>query len=102
MIHLRRPMSAQRPRVTERRTFARNAALFAVVATGMTAGPAHAAGQLVLMPHIPTLVILLVGFVVLIFPLNSMIFCFAYSTIATPRSRVQPKTLRAWSPGLTT
>lgn len=74
MIHLRRPMSAQRPRVTERRTFARNAALFAVVATGMIAGPAHAAGELVLTPHIPTLVILLVGFVVLIFPLNSMIF----------------------------
>jgi len=68
-------MSAQRPRVTERRIFARNsAALFAVVATGLLAGPAHAAGQLVLTPHIPTLVILLVGFVLLIFPLNSMIF----------------------------
>ena len=67
-------MSAHRPRVTERRTFARHAAMFAIVATGFIAGPAHAAGNLVLMPHIPTLVILLVGFVLLIFPLNSMIF----------------------------
>ena len=40
----------------------------------MLAGPAHASGELVLAPDPTTLVILIIGFVILIAPLNAMIF----------------------------
>lgn len=78
VINHRRPLSAQAIGVTERRTFARatilRAVLWTIVSVALFATPAYAAGKLVLMPDWPTLVILLVFFVLLIFPLNSMIF----------------------------
>ena len=77
MTHHRRPLSTQAARVTERRAFVRPVALWSImvlVAVAMLASPAHAAGKLVLMPDPPTLVLLLIFFVLLIFPLNSMIF----------------------------
>lgn len=61
-------MLAQAIGVTKRRT------LWAIGATAFIAAPAQAAGKLVLMPDPMTLGILLVFFVLLIFPLNAMIF----------------------------
>jgi len=40
----------------------------------LVTAPAHASGQLELIPNPPTLIVLIIGFVILIAPLNAMIF----------------------------
>jgi F-type H+-transporting ATPase subunit b len=53
---------------------ARALAATGLLAATLAAEPAQASDTLVLLPDIPVLVVMLVGFVLLIFPLNALIF----------------------------
>lgn len=56
---------------------------------------AHAAGSLNLIPSLPTLIALLVGFVILIFPLNALIFQPLFSVLDERASRIEGARKRA-------
>lgn len=57
--------------------------------------PAHAAGKLVLVPDLPTLGILIVGFVLLIAPLNAMIFRPLFRVIEEREAKIEGATRQA-------
>lgn len=61
----------------------------------MLSSPAHAAGKLVLMPDIPTLVVLIIGFVILIAPLNAMIFRPLFRVIEDREAKIEGATRQA-------
>ena len=52
----------------------RSSIAIVVAFTLLVAAPANASGQLELIPNLPTLIPLIIGFVILIAPLNAMIF----------------------------
>ena len=56
---------------------------------------AYASGSLELIPHVPTLVALLIAFVILIFPLNSMIFKPLFGVLDERASRIEGARRRA-------
>lgn len=68
-----------------------------VVAAGcvMFTSPAHASGKLVLIPDPVTLVVLIVGFVILIAPLNAMIFRPLFRVIDEREAKIAGATRQA-------
>jgi F-type H+-transporting ATPase subunit b len=63
----------------------------------MFSAPAHASGQLVLLPDVTTLGILIVGFVILIAPLNAMIFRPLFRVIEEREAKIEGATRQAAS-----
>ena len=91
----RTPLSAQAVGVTKRQSFARTPMLRAVVwasAIVLIALPAEAAGKLVLVPDPTKLIILLVFFVLLVFPLNAMIFRPLFRVLDDRESKISGAT----------
>jgi len=56
---------------------------------------AHASGSLELIPHVPTLIALLIAFVILIFPLNALVFRPLFGVLDERASRIEGARRRA-------
>ena len=81
--------SPRRRPARRRAAWSRPAACFAIAAFALLdAGTAAAAGDLVLIPDPRTLLILLVGFVALIFPLNSLLFKPVFAALDAREERI--------------
>ena len=84
--------SVQPSRLAPTRT---HALLGVALACSVCASPAQASGQLVLYPDPMTLMILIVGFVILIAPLNAMIFRPLFRVIEEREGKIEGATRQA-------
>ncbi len=73
----------------------RPTALCAAVVSLVAASPALASDELVLIPHVPTLITLLLLFVALIFPLNALIFRPVFRVLDEREARIKGARERA-------
>jgi F-type H+-transporting ATPase subunit b len=78
-----------------RSAFVATLALPALVTASMWPTSAHAAGDLVLVPQIPLVVVLIALFVLLIFPVNALVFKPIFSALDERSSRIQGARQRA-------
>lgn len=67
----------------------RRSAIIAALGCALAAEPALASGELVLIPDPKLLLIMLVGFVVLIFPLNALLFKPIFAALDARSDRIQ-------------